>query len=130
MMRILHLWWSSLPFVAAAVHVYKIKFDSTVQAERVAKLRAEIKREHDAIAALRAEWASSTIRRAFKRWRKRHLALKPIDPSQFDSIDRLPERPPQLVPPDASDPIAVIIENIDNELPTSSIVGSDAIEHA
>ena len=43
--------------ILAASFVYKIKFDSTLQAERVAKLRGELRRERSAIATLRAEWA-------------------------------------------------------------------------
>ena len=43
--------------VLAASVVYKIKFNSTLQGARVAKLRNELRRERDAIAALRAEWA-------------------------------------------------------------------------
>ena len=43
--------------ILAASFVYKIKFDSTLQAERVAKLRGELRRERNAIAILRAEWA-------------------------------------------------------------------------
>ncbi len=43
--------------ILAASFVYKIKFDSTLQAERVAKLAGELRRERDAIATLRAEWA-------------------------------------------------------------------------
>ena len=42
--------------VLAAAYVYRIKFDSTVQAEHLAKLRGEVRRERDRIAALRAEW--------------------------------------------------------------------------
>ena len=42
--------------VLAAAYVYRIKFDSTVQAERLAKLRGEVRHERDDIAALRAEW--------------------------------------------------------------------------
>ena len=38
-MRLLHLIVVA-SLVAAAIHVYKIKFESTVQAERVAKLGA------------------------------------------------------------------------------------------
>ena len=45
--------------VLAAADVYKIKFESTLQAEHVAKLRDEIRRERDAIAILRAEWAQA-----------------------------------------------------------------------
>ena len=55
-MRFIHLIVVAA-LVAAAGDVYKIKFESTVQAERLAKLRVEIRRERDAIAALRAEWA-------------------------------------------------------------------------
>ena len=54
--RMIHLIVVCL-FVAAAVHVYKIKIDFTMQAERLARLRLEIKRERNAIAALRSEWA-------------------------------------------------------------------------
>ena len=37
--------------VLAASAVYKIKFDSTLQAARVAKLRNELRQERDAVAA-------------------------------------------------------------------------------
>ena len=42
--------------IIAAAYVYRIKYDSTVQAERLAKIRGEVRRERDTIAALRAEW--------------------------------------------------------------------------
>jgi hypothetical protein len=45
--------------IVAASYVYKIKFDSTLQAERVAKVRSELRNERNAIAVLRAEWANS-----------------------------------------------------------------------
>ncbi|HWM47158.1 MAG TPA: hypothetical protein VNR11_09630 [Xanthobacteraceae bacterium] len=112
-------------FVAAAIYVYKIKFDSTVQAERVAVVRAEIKRERDAIASLRAEWAKLDSPARIQALARRHLALKQLDATQYDALDKLPERPTPLVPPDSSDPIALIIENADSEVPTGS-VGSAA----
>ena len=108
--------------VAAAAYVYKVKFESTRQAARVAKLRMEIRREHDAIAALRAEWSRLDNPARIQDLAKRHLALTPIDPWQFDRLDRLPERPPDLVPPDAPDPIGFLIEKPDlAETPTASI---------
>lgn len=122
MIRIVHLVVVCL-FVAAAVHVYRIKFESTVQAERVAKLRTEIKRERDAVAALRSEWSKLDTPGRIEQLAQRHLALKPVDPQQFDTFDKLPERPPQIVPLDAADPIAVIIENIDGETPTGAVAG-------
>jgi hypothetical protein len=127
MIRIVHF-VVVIALIAAAAHVYKIKFDSTVQAERVAKLRIEIKRERDAIASLRAEWSKLDTPARIQQLAERHLSLKPVDPMQFDSLDRLPERPPQIVPPDTSDPIAAIIENIDGEAPTGST--SDQSERA
>ena len=42
--------------VLAAAYVYRIKFDATVQAERLAKLRGELRHERDKVAALRAQW--------------------------------------------------------------------------
>jgi hypothetical protein len=113
-MRLLHLIVVAA-LVSAAVDVYKIKFESTVQAERVAKLRAEIGRERDTIAALRAQWAQLENPRRIQALAQRHLALKPIDPTQIDALDRLPERPPALPAPPA-DLLAVIIE--ETEFPT------------
>ena len=52
---------------------------STLQAERVAKLRMEIRREHDAIAALRAEWAKLDNPARIQALAQRHLTLKPVD---------------------------------------------------
>jgi len=95
--------------VFAAADVYKIKFDSTLQAERVAKLRAEVRRERDAIAALRATWSELDNPERLQGLARRHLSLKPVDVSQYDALDRLPERPPQVVPPIEIDPLASLI---------------------
>ena len=43
--------------VFAAADVYKIKFESIRQAERLAKLRMEVRQRREAIASLRAEWS-------------------------------------------------------------------------
>ena len=42
-------------------------------------------------------------------------------PTQFDSLDRLPERAPQIVQPPPDDAIASMIENPDDNAPTGSI---------
>ena len=118
MMRFVHLIVMAA-LVAAAVDVYKIKFESTVQAERVAKLAAEIRRERDAIAALRAEWAQLDNPARIQALAQRHLALKMLDPAQIEQLDRLPERPP-APPPDA---IASIIDALEPELPTGAAAG-------
>ena len=79
--------------ILAASFVYKIKFDSTLQAERVAKVRSELRRERNAIAVLRAEWARLDTPGRIQGLADRHLALQPVKPAQFDKLERLPERP-------------------------------------
>jgi len=106
-MRLLHLIVMAA-LVCAAVYVYKIKFDSTLQAERVAKLRSEIRRERDAIATLRAEWSQLDNPIRIQGLAQRHLALRPIEATQFDALDRLPERPADA-PPDLNDPIGAML---------------------
>jgi hypothetical protein len=119
MLRLVHLLVvASLVFAAA--DVYKIKFDSTLQAERVAKLRAEVRRERDAIAALRAAWSELDNPERLQGLAQRHLALKPVETTQYDSLDRLPERPPQVVPP-TEDPIAAIIDRDGDAGATGSV---------
>ena len=96
--------------VGAAGWVYEIKYSATRQAERVAKLRSEIRREREAIAALRAEWAQLDNPDRIQILAKRHLTMKPIEPMQFDALERLPEKPVEIVPPGTADPIAALIE--------------------
>ncbi|MGE3149615.1 MAG: hypothetical protein AB7K04_11175 [Pseudorhodoplanes sp.] len=111
-----------LSLVLAAVYVYEIKFQATLQAERVAKLRSEIRRERDAVAALRAEWAKLNNPARIQALAKRYLPLRPIEGTQIDNLDKLPERPPQLVPPDSSDPIGAMID-MSEDLSTGSLSG-------
>jgi hypothetical protein len=94
--------------ILAASFVYKIKFDSTLQAERVAKVAGELRHERNAIATLRAEWAKLDTPGRVQRLADRHLALRPITATQFDNLDRLPERPPVLVRPPSDDPIGAM----------------------
>src|SRR5262249_18031246 len=110
MMRVLNICVIGA-LVLAAADVYKIKFESTRQAQRVAKVRLEIRRERDAVAALRAEWAQLDNPARIQDLARRHLALKPVDNRQIDPPDNLPERPPDLVPVDAPDPIGTVIAN-------------------
>jgi len=105
--------------VCAAVYVYRIKFESTRKAEQVARLRLDIRREHDGIAELRAEWSKLDNPTRVQQLAQRHLTLKMIDSHQFDALDHLPDRPPDLVPPDSPDPIGNLLENRD--VPTGSI---------
>jgi hypothetical protein len=108
MMRILNI-CVIVALVLAAADVYKIKFEATRQAQRVVKLRMEIRREHDAIAALRAEWAKLDSPARIQDLVRRHLALKPVEARQIESLDNLPIRSPDVVPPGEPDPIGTLI---------------------
>jgi hypothetical protein len=96
--------------VLAAAYVYRIKFDATVQAERVAKLRGEVRHERDDIAALRAEWGRLDDPARIEMLAKRYLQLEPIAPTQFDTLDHLPDRPSADVTAQNKDPIGNTIE--------------------
>jgi hypothetical protein len=108
-LRLLHIVVVAV-LVLAAADVYEIKFGSTLEAQQVAKMRAEIRHERDAIAALRAQWAKLDSPERIEALARRHSPLKPIEVYQIDKLDALPARPPPVVPPGTADPIAAIIE--------------------
>jgi len=104
-MRVLHL-CAVVLLVLAAAYVYEIKFESTLRAERIAKMRGDAQRERDAIAALRAEWATLENPARLQGLSRRHLPLRPAEATQYDNLDRLPERPPAIVQPAPADAMA------------------------
>lgn len=116
--------------VLAAAYVYRIKFDSAAQAEKLAKLRGELRHERDEIAALRAQWGQLDNPDRIQTLAKRYLQLKPIAPTQFDTLDHLPDRPappPEDVHADLRDPIGGIIENSAEPTATGSIPSSGTV---
>ena len=95
-MRLIHLLVIGA-LVFAAAHVYRIKMESTARTERVLQLHAEIREQRDAIALLHSEWAKLDAPLRLQGLVERHLALKPINAMQYDSLKNLPERPPNFV---------------------------------
>src|SRR5260370_37783872 len=83
--------------VVAAAHVYRIKCESTRKAEQVARLRLDIRREHDGIAELRAEWSKLDNPVRIQELARRHLTLRTIATRQFDRLYQLPGPPPALL---------------------------------
>src|SRR4051812_21014542 len=122
--RVLHV-VVLVALVLAAADVYKIKYESTLQAEKVAKLRGEIRREQDTIANLRAEWSKLDRPDRIQELAQRHLTLKAADIVNYDPLDRLPERPIPIVPPGVADPLGALIETFpDPEAVTGSAPGA------
>ena len=122
-MRIIHLLVIGV-LVFAAAYVYRIKMESTSRTERVLRLHAEIREQRDAIAVLRAEWAKLDAPLRLQGLAERHLALKPLNATQYDSLKNLPERPPNFVKPGDPDPIGAMIDTIDAAADAATVTGS------
>lgn len=127
MMRIVHLAVIGM-LVFAAAYVYRIKMESTVRTEKVLQLHAEVRKEREAIAQLRAEWAKLDAPGRLQGLAERHLKVKPIAARQFDQLKNLPERPPSIVNPNDPDPIASMIEKIDPDIVTGSLPAKEAVQ--
>ncbi|MFG1247150.1 cell division protein FtsL [Xanthobacter flavus] len=78
--------------VTAAV-VYQLKVSSTAEAERLATLRTQIRKERDSIALMRAEWARRTSPIYIQGLAERHLDMKRLDVDSISSLDDLPAKP-------------------------------------
>ena len=124
-MRIIHLLVIGA-LIFAAAYVYRIKMESTARVERVLRLRAEIREQRDAIAVLRSEWAKLDAPLRLQGLVERHLPLKPVNATQYDSLKNLPERPPRLVRPGERDPIGAMIDIIDAAAEAPEATGSIA----
>ena len=122
-MRIIHLLVIAT-LVFAAAYVYRIKMDSTLRTERVLRLHAEIREQRDAIGLLRSEWARLDAPLRLQGLAERHLALRPINATQYDSLKNLPERPPNFVKPGDPDPIGAMINTIDAAVDAAAVTGS------
>jgi hypothetical protein len=110
--------------VFAAAYVYRIKFDSTLQAERLAKLRAELRHERDKIAGLRAKWGELDNPARIEELAKRFLKLKPVAATQYDKLDHLRDQPPDYMRPGAKDPIGGMIENLEEPVAVTGSLGA------
>ena len=124
-MRFIHLLVIGA-LIFAAAYVYRIKMESTARVERVLRLRAEIREQRDAIAVLRSEWAKLDAPLRLQGLVERHLPLKPVNATQYDSLKNLPERPPSMVRPGERDPIGAMIDIIDAAADAPEATGSIA----
>lgn len=122
-MRIVHL-FVICALVFAAAYVYRIKMESTVRTERVLRLRNDIREQRESIAALRAEWAKLESPRRMQDLATRHLALRPVEATQYGQIKNLPPRPPSFIKPDDTDPIGTMIDTTDKDAEKDMATGS------
>jgi len=116
-LRILHA-LSLLILVGSAVAVYKVKYDTTYEVQRIAKLRSEIRSEQERMALLRAEWTRLASPQRVQELAMRHLGMKPMDVARVSDFSNLPEKP---FKPEDSDTIGEFIETVVGEGPRDAL---------
>jgi hypothetical protein len=82
-------------FIASAGYAYSIKYETLYDAEQVAKLKAQVQKERDAIALLKAEWHLLNRPDRLQAAADRHLDLQPLTIQQLARLSDLPNRPPR-----------------------------------
>jgi hypothetical protein len=94
MIKLLHFLAISA-LVGSAGYAYSIKYETLYHAEQVAKLKAKVQRERDAIAVLRAEWQHLNRPDRLQATVERHLDMQPLTVQQMARLSDLPNRPPR-----------------------------------
>jgi hypothetical protein len=92
MIRLLHI-IAICGLIASAGYAYSIKYDALYYAEQVAKLKAKVQKERDAIAVIRAEWHLLNRPDRLQAAADRHLDLQPLSVQQLARLSDLPSRP-------------------------------------
>jgi cell division protein FtsL len=94
MIRFLHMIAVSA-LVASALYAYSVKYDTLYYAEQVAKTKAKVHKERDAIAVLKAEWQLLNRPDRLQAIADKHLGdLQPLSVHQLARLADLPNRPP------------------------------------
>lgn len=94
MMRLLHAAAISM-LVASAAYAYGIKYDTLYYSEEIAKIRARLHKERDAIAVAKAEWVLLTRPERLQAMVDQHLDMVALSVSQIARLSDLPVRPPK-----------------------------------
>jgi hypothetical protein len=91
MLRILHF-FAIMALIASAVYAYTIKYDTLLNAEKVARLKTQILREQDMIAVYKAEWQRLNAPDRLQALAEKHLSLQPLSPLNIVRIEDIPMR--------------------------------------
>lgn len=91
MVRILNV-LAVLALIGSAIYAYSIKYDTIFHAERIVKLKHQIKAEQDRIATLKAEWSHLTRPEQVQVLSDKFLELQPMSLRQIVALDALPRR--------------------------------------
>jgi hypothetical protein len=89
--------------IAGAGYTFKVKHDAEQAVARVESLETRIRLEREAIDILKADWSLLTSPDRLEALVARHreeLGLEPLSPRQIVTIDKVPQRQPDLLPID------------------------------
>jgi cell division protein FtsL len=100
--------------VSSALYAYSIKYETTLQAEQLQKLKAKAQRERDAIAVLKAEWQFLNRPERLQALADKHLDLHPLTTAQIVRLSDIPNRGPKV------DSIGRKLEDLGLGLPTET----------
>jgi cell division protein FtsL len=110
--------------IGSAIYAYSIKYETTLHAEKIVKLKHEIQRERDQIDMLRAEWAHLARPERIEALANRFLDLRPSALSQVVRADALPDKAPR------TDEIGNKLEALGLGLPTNTPGDTNALDSA
>ena len=79
--------------IGSAGYAYSVKYATLYHAEQVAKLKAKVQKEREAIAVLKAEWHLLNRPDRLQAVADRHLDLQPLNIQQLARLSDLPDRP-------------------------------------
>ncbi|MGX1785699.1 cell division protein FtsL [Bosea sp. NPDC055332] len=100
--------------VSSALYAYSIKYETTLQAEQLQKLKAKAQREREAIAVLKAEWQFLNRPERLQALADKHLDLQPLTTAQIVRLSDIPNRGPKV------DSIGRKLEDLGLGLPTET----------
>jgi cell division protein FtsL len=100
--------------VSSALYAYTIKYETTLEAEQLQKIRMKAQRERDAIAVLKAEWQYLNRPDRVQALADRHLDLQPFSVTQVVRISDIPNRGPKV------DAIGRKLEDLGLGIPTET----------
>ncbi len=93
MIKLLHV-AAIAGLIGSAVYAYSIKYDSIFHAEELARITAEVDRENEAIAVLKAEWALLNRPDRVQALADAFLPdIVPMDAGRLAQFSDLPDRP-------------------------------------
>jgi hypothetical protein len=89
--RVVHL-CAIASIVGSAIYAYTIKYETIWQGEQLTKIRRDIAKERDEIAALKADWAKASRPERVQSLSNALTDLQPLTLEQIARVSDLPDR--------------------------------------